>query len=876
MAFRGTSAIITLALFGLLSTGPAVLAQDAELQELAFQDSGCEGDDCAKGDKDSGDKGGKEGDKPKPKIKPLSEFVKDKERIAGLFPIYRDKEAGTLFLELNPAQIGPEFIYHNYVQSGVSGLLGLLADLGVAGQIQENYVVSFRRRFNQIDVVRQSTDYVIDESSPLARAASINNRGSVMATMNVVASDKDSGRIVVAANGLFAGTDLLRLGSNSSPLLSMLGFNPSLSKSKTSIVEVANFPSNSAVLVEYVFDFKKGPRPASVLLQHNFTPLPASDYRPRDEDARVGFFTVQKTNLGVVEGIAHEDKIRRWKLTKKDPAAAVSPVEKPITFWIQNSTPTEYRETIRQAALAWNEPFEAAGFQNAIEVKIQPDDADWKPGDARYNVIQWIASPSPIFNGYGPSVINPRTGEILAANIILEQKSVSRQLLLDKLFPGAESVEAMAAESHGEWHGDFQHQMRLSLDFASTMLKAGVVAAGSADEDQLKKLVQDSLRYLVMHEVGHTLGLTHNMKGSFYRSIAELKGGLDPAESITGSVMDYPATNILPGSSPDIAAYPDKLGPYDRWAIGYGYDDRMDEPAHRDAHLARAGTPGYLYGNDAEDMRSTGRGMDPRVIPYDMSSDPLAFATGQIELIRSALKKMPERFSQKGLSNSELLEAHELMMTMYRQHALAMSRFVGGIYVDRDIAPLGKGEVAPLRPVDAAEQRRAMAALGEYVLAPDAFGFDPAYLSLLIEQRRGMSGVRAPNVIDEAWKAQSPAIDHLLHPATLERLLIAPDLGGNYRLSDMMIDLFDHVYAADMRGSVNSYRRNLQAKVTDKLIETYGSPNTRIDLAKPQIYALLRRVERQMKGAASRGDAATQASRRHIVQRIQVALKDKG
>jgi hypothetical protein len=832
--------------------------------------SDCTGDNC---EKTGGDEAKTDAEKPKPKIKALSEFVKEKSRIDGLFPFYRDSESGVIYMEIDPKQLGPEYIYHNFVQSGVSGLLGQLADLRTAGQIQENYVIRLRRNFNQVEILRRSTAYVVDKGSPLERAAAINNGDSLMATLNIVAQDEKSGRIVVAATPLFKGTDLLRLGSNASPLLTLLGAPPTLNKAKTAIRDVANFPNNSSVLVEYVFDFKKGPQPVGILLQHNITPLPADGFTPRADDPRVGFFTVQQTHLGKMEGLPYEDKIRRWRLEKTDVTAASSPVKKPITFWIQNSTPLEYRDTIRAAALKWNEAFAQAGFENAIDVKIQPDDAKWSAGDVRYNVIQWIASPSPSFNGYGPSVVNPLTGEILAANIVLEQNSVSRQLLLDKLaMPSADAADPAAIDSHES----FEQQLHLSLNMAEAMLSSGLVAKDGDRAVELKKLVQDSLYYLVMHEVGHTLGLTHNMKGSYYRSVEQLVKGLPADETITGSVMDYPATNILPGRDPDLPYYPTRLGPYDVWAIGFGYDDRMGDAAFRARHLERAGSPGYLYGNDAEDMRATGRGMDPRVIPYDMSSDPIGFATAQMDLIRGILSDLPADFARQGLTNSDLLKAHVLLLSLYRQQALTVSRYVGGVYTDRDLAPLGADGAMPMKPVSRAEQERAMAVLQRYVLGPDALTFDPAYLANLVAQRRGMSGIDLPDVVNEIWRVQSPVIDHLLYPVTLARLSASVQLGGQFGVAAMLDRLDDMVFAADIGGSANAFRRNLQSKFVDKLIGAYGSSAAAADMARPDLYASLRQIERQMRRAAAKGDPETRAHRQYLVQKIEIALKDKG
>lgn len=837
--------------------------------------SACEGDDC---EGDSGDKD--DSDKPKTKIKDLDEFIEDKDRIDGLLPLYQDRETGVLFLELSAEQFGPEYIYYTFVHSGTAGLLGSLAGLRQAGDMKDNYLIRFRRRFNEVDVIRQNSEYLVDEGSPLERAIRTNNADSNMASLTIVAKSEDDSKFIVAVNGLLAGTDLFRFGE-ASPLLKTLGITPKLNKAKTNIVRTNNYPENTAILVEYTFDFSRGPAPATVLLQHNFTPVPDNDFVPRLDDQRIGFFTVRQTNIGTVEGRPYEDKIKRWDLEKSDPAAAVSPAKKPITFWIQNSTPLEYRETIRRAGLQWNIAFESAGISDAIRIETQPDDATWDAGDVRYNMIQWIASPNPSFNGYGPSVANPRTGEIIGANIVLEQNNIRRQLMLRQTFPGGTSGAEALHDGHvhhdGEHHFDedcaIAEAMQANLGFAQTMLAAGIYAEGSDEAAALDKIVRQSLTYLVMHEIGHTLGLSHNMKASYYRTLEELAGGLSPDQPITGSVMDYPAVNILSNAPSAVPIYPHMPGPYDLWAIQFGYGSAMDDPATRTAHLAQAGSAGLNFGNDAEDMRSLGRGIDPRVIPYDMSSDPVGFASRQMDLIREAQTKLLERMLKPGGSYDELLQADALLRSLYGNHAKTISRYVGGIYVADSLVPAEGSVEAPLQPVSASDQKAAMAMLTRYLFAPDVMQPQLTYYPFMLADRRGQSRVRLPDVHTEAWKLQSVALDHLLHPATLERLTDAMQLGSQYSAGEMLTDLTAGVFDSPGSASENSIRRNLQLRFTRKIIDLYGSGSPSIQLVQPEIYGQLVAIRRDMNALRNRGDDATRAHRKFLVKLIDDALE---
>jgi hypothetical protein len=219
------------------------------------------------------------------------------------------------------------------------------------------------------------------------------------------------------------------------------------------------------------------------------------------------------------ETINYRDVIHKWRLEKKDPSLAISEPVKPITYWIENTTPIEWRPVIKEACERWNAAFEKAGFKNAVVCLEQPDDATWDAGDIRYNVLRWTSTPAPPFGGYGPSFVDPRTGEILGADIMLELVAIINRVNAENFFKGdGFSENSFGPNNRNPFlcaaNGMSNHQMALGSTIAD--------AFGMGDA--MKKEVARQLMYrLILHEVGHTLGLTHNMRASTLQSFKDIK-----------------------------------------------------------------------------------------------------------------------------------------------------------------------------------------------------------------------------------------------------------------------------------------------------------------------------------------------------------------
>jgi hypothetical protein len=573
--------------------------------------------------------------------------------------------------------------------------------------------------------------------------------------------------------------------------------------------------------------------------------------------------------------------IHRWKLVKKNPEAAISEPVTPITWWIENTTPLEWRATIKEGVLAWNVAFEKAGFKNAMAVKVQPDNADWDAGDVRYNVLRWTSSPNPPFGGYGPSFVNPRTGEILGADIMLEFVHFTNRVFADKLYNDATTNMELETSEELEVTKFFKKQ---NLNYCSMghvmhdniQLGSAVLQATGASDLDMEALKKEGMKSLIMHEVGHTLGLNHNMKASQLFSPEQLADAdFIKGKALTGSVMDYAGINITNDRSKQ-GQYADmSVGPYDIWAVQFGYQDFKDD-SEMSVLLNKSTKPELIFGNDADDMRSPGKAIDPRVMIGDLSNDQITYSINRFELVNSMMKNLKTQFTTKGETYEDLRRAY---YTLHNQSAVAggvISRFIGGVYVDR--STFGQeGGTQPYTPVSLSDQKRAMEAMKKYIFAPDAFNTPKDVYNFLAKQRRGFNffgGSEDPKIHEQVLGYQTKVLAHLMHPNTLQRISNSELYGNDYKLSSFMSDINNIMFKPDVYGSINSFRQNLQAVYTKRLISMIsGKASSRFTVAAKSM-AIYNLKNIKIWVSNGKGDIATKAHKNHLKILITNAMKE--
>ncbi len=758
------------------------------------------------------------------KKKGIAEFVKNCDVFDGLFRIYRDREKGHVFLFVRQSQLGPEFIYFTHTVDGV-------VQAGHnRGRFGNETVFTISRHFDKLEFTEQNTSFYFDPAHPLARAAKANISNAVLINEPIVAQDDDG--YLIAATNVFLRETMLQVKPGSGTVLGKL------SETKTKFAAIHSYPDNTALCVEYVYenpapswmgtdDVKEvtDPRYISVKVQHSLIKMPKNDYKPRFDDPRLGYFMTQINDMTTTDTTPWRDVIHRWHLAKQKPGTALSEPVTPITFWIENTTPVELRDTIKAAVLKWNEAFTTAGFKDAVVVKQQPDDAEWDAGDINYNVLRWTSSPNPPFGGYGPSFVNPRTGQILGADIMLEYTYITNRLRSRRIF-GDIGLAGLEYEKRPAAFDDEHACMMGSVTQQGLLFGMATMRLHPAERISEGQIIKEGLTELILHEVGHTLGLNHNFRSSHLYNATDIHNReLTEKSGLTGSVMDYAPINLAPPGTKQGQYFTTKPGPYDHWVIEYGYSEGAEDPQNEAARLGKIASRSHetklAFGNDADDMRRVGKGVDPRAMLFDMSSDPIAYGEGRCELARKHLEDLLKNYPQNGESYHELTRAFTVLNNEAANQLVAISRYVGGVYVERAFAGQG-ANTKPYTPVEKEKQMRALAVLAKHAFGPDAWKSSADLIAHLQQQRRGFDFNKEdelPTMHDRIFKTQRAILDHLTHPDVHQRILDSAMLGSQLTLTEAMDALTTAIIDGEANGgAISTVRQNLQSEYVDRLL----------------------------------------------------------
>ena len=695
----------------------------------------------------------------------------------GYFPFYWDAREGKVWLEIN--QLDSAFLYYTTLAAGAGS-----NDIGLdRGRLGQPRVLEFRRSGPKILMIEPNQEYRAITTDPDERTAVAESFAESVLAGFTVAAEED-GRVLVDASDFFLSdaygvADMIKDTEQG---------NFSLDKARSAfyLPRTKNFPKNTEIELTLTFTghdagtYLKSVSPnneaVTVRQHHSFVELPDREYTPRPFDPRSGYISLSYQDYATpVDQPITQRMILRHRLKKKNPDADVSEAIEPIVYYMDPGAPEPIRSALMDGMRWWNQAFEAAGYRDAFQVKLLPDDAD--PMDIRYNLVQWVHRSTRGWS-YGGSIYDPRTGEIIKGKVTLGS-------------------------------------LRVRQDF---LIASGLVASYEAGEpvsDTMMRMSLQRLRQLAAHEVGHTLGLVHNYAAS---------------RNDRASVMDYPHPYVkIDGDRLDLSdAYTNEIGAWDKVAITYGYQDfpeGTDEVAGLNQIVRGALEDGLLLISDRDARAASGA--HPYAHLWDNGADPTEELERVMQVRNIALQRLSEKSIPFGQPVATLEEVLVPMYLFHRYQTEAVAKLVGGL--NYTYAVRGDGQLV-LEMIPGDQQQAAIQALLS-TITPDALAIPEHVLALLPpyplgydENPRELFESRTGLTFDPMAAAEAATeftLSFLLNHERLTRLI---DYHARNNRVPGFTELMDQLMAATWeaspgRGYEGELQRLVQRLVLHHLIE---------------------------------------------------------
>ncbi|MFO1262457.1 MAG: zinc-dependent metalloprotease [Rhodoferax sp.] len=765
--------------------------------------------------------------------KPFAEVTKDAKVENGLFPIWRKDEK--VWLEIPQAMLNKPFLFSSNIANSV-GERGLYAS-----QMGASWMATFRLVGRQVQLLALNTKFRALSGDGAQHAVDQAFSPSLLGS-NAVASAEHPERKSVLVDASFLLSDI---PGYSTRLETAYRLPFGVDRANSSFANMRAEPSLSTLTARIHFATPRipaapltpppgvalpppplaTPDPRSLFVDYvySFSELAAAPMAPRRADPRLGHFTESFTDLGNdLKANPRVHYIKRWRLEKQDPSAALSEPVKPITYWLDKNIPPRYRAAVQAGILEWNKAFERIGFKNAIVVQQQGDDATWDNMDAGHASVRWFVGADVGF-AIGPSHADPRSGEILDADIGMSDVFArgSRRLIVEDV---GRSADAPTGSATLEAQCTYAQAAAQELEFALDVLEArGDIAP---DSPEAEAFVQAVIKDTIMHEVGHTLGLKHNFKASTTITQAQLRDkAFTEQHGISGSVMDYNAYNLALQGEPQASFNNTTLGPYDYWAIEYAYKpiDPAQEATELNRIAARSTEPQLAYADDA-DAGGFGPydGMDPLANRFDLGDDPLAYYKKRLQLSQELWARIQQRKPQPG--DDPLRQRRSLLagFTQLQRAAELVGKYVGGMHALRDLP--GTTGRASFTPVEPQRQREALQFMARGLFSERSFQFRPELLASLTVDYNEMARATPVSIAAAVAGIQATALDRVLSPHTANRLMDLPSFLPAAQRKNLIS--LDEVYTtlqasiwSELRSgrNIDRLRRNLQREYLKRI-----------------------------------------------------------
>ncbi len=781
--------------------------------------------------------------------KPYADVITgEAESDEGLFTVHRVDES--YFFEIPESLYNVDMLLITRIGRVPAGLGGTI----VSGAKVSEQVLHWERRGDRVLLRKVSFNQVAEDSLPIFESVVRNNFAPIVEAFDIEAIGPDGDTVVIDVTDFYSG-DTPALSGLSAAQRKTYEVR-SLDSDRSFINYARSYPLNVDVRHTLTFSAAAPPtdvRAATISMEmhQSMVLLPEDPMMPRRRDDRVGYSSISQVNFGLDELKAAEQTfIRRWRLEPSDPEAyargeLVDPV-KPIVYYVDPATPARWRPHVRRGIEDWQAAFETAGFSNAIVALDPPsreEDPDWAAEDARYSVVRWAASM--VRNAMGPSVSDPRTGEIIESDIV--------------------------------WFHNHLRSYRNRL-----MIETGASNPAARSLDMPDELMGETIRQVIAHEIGHAIGLPHNMIGSSSYPTESLR---DPdfasRMGVSPSVMDYARQNYVaqPGDGLKPTDYIRKVGPYDHYAVNWGYrvipaakSPDEEKPTLDEWIAEHADDPMYRFGSST--------GWNPDAQTEDMGNDPVKSSGYGVANLKRVVPNLVEWTKTPGENFDDLEELYGELVGQWSRYIGHVITLVGGRYQNAKSTDQGE----PIyTPVSRDKQEHAV----QFVIQ-EAFE-SPTWLADKDILRR----IEHAGALERVRGRQVGFLNQMLNPGRMQRVIESEVFDSDpYRLVDFLGDLRNGVFSElDDGSAIDTYRRNLQRAYVERLeylmtddptaTGPSGGNATRVDVSQSDIRPLARAQLEAIQEDAERAATATEdeVARAHMVDlaaRARAILEEGG